>query len=77
MYHLQAWYISIIPPNMWLSLPEDKSQEHRNVKYYYFKSRSIYRHGIFPPAVVFLKNTTALKMAGEKYHGEGKIGENP
>jgi len=29
-----------------------------------------------PPAVVFLKNTTALKMAGEKYHGEGKIGEN-
>jgi hypothetical protein len=26
---------------MWLSLPEDKSQEHRNVKYYYFKSRSI------------------------------------
>ena len=35
-YHLQAWYISIIPPNMWLSLPEDKSREHRNVKYYYF-----------------------------------------
>jgi hypothetical protein len=31
-YHLQAWYISIIPPNMWLSLPEDKSREHRNVK---------------------------------------------
>jgi hypothetical protein len=24
-YHLQAWYISIIPPNMWLSLPEDNS----------------------------------------------------
>jgi hypothetical protein len=23
--YLQAWYISIIPPNMWLSLPEDKS----------------------------------------------------
>ena len=36
IYHLQAWYISIIPPNMWLSLPEDKSREHRNVKYYYF-----------------------------------------
>ena len=35
-YHLQAWYISIIPPNKWLSLPEDKSREHRNVKYYYF-----------------------------------------
>ena len=35
-YHLQAWYISIIPPNMWLSLPEDKSREHRNIKYYYF-----------------------------------------
>ena len=65
-YHLQAWYISIIPPNMWLSLLEDKSREHRNVKYYYFKSRSIFRHGIFPPAVVFLKNTTALKMAGKK-----------
>jgi hypothetical protein len=27
-------------------------------------------------AVVFLKNTTALKMAGKKYHGEGKIGES-
>jgi hypothetical protein len=27
-------------------------------------------------AVVFLKNTTALKMAGKKYHGEGKIAEN-
>ena len=50
---------------MWLSLLEDKSREHRNVKYYYFKSRSIFRHGIFPPAVVFLKNTTALKMAGK------------
>jgi hypothetical protein len=31
-YHLQVWYISIIPPNMWLSLHEDKSREHRNVK---------------------------------------------
>jgi hypothetical protein len=37
---------------------------------------AIFRHGIFPPAVVFLKNTTALKMAEKKYHGEGKIGEN-
>jgi hypothetical protein len=34
------------------------------------------KHGIFPSAIVFLKNTTALKMAGKKYHGEGKIGEN-
>jgi hypothetical protein len=40
------------------------------------KRGSIFRHDIFPPAVVFLKNTTALKMAGKKYHGEGKIGEN-
>jgi hypothetical protein len=27
IYYLHAWYISIIPPNMWLSLPEDKYNE--------------------------------------------------
>ena len=66
---------AIIKKYRWLSLPEDKSREHLNVQYYYFLSRSIFRHGIFPLAFVFLKNTTALKMARKKYHREGKIGE--
>ena len=38
----ESWYISIIPPNMWLSLLEDKSREHRNVKY-----STILNHDLF------------------------------
>jgi hypothetical protein len=50
-----------------------------NISFLYQEELSIllfHLHGVFPPAVVLLKNTTALKMAGKKYHGEGKIGEN-